>query len=410
MATPSKILLRLAWRNLWRNRRRTLVMLAAIMLGVWSMIFLNALTRGMVEQMLIDGIRAMPGEVQIHHPDYRDDPSVVNSMPAPDGALLEALARPPVTGWTGRVKVPAMISSERENRGVILLGIDPTSEAALGFRPQDIVDGRYLEGVDDTGLIIGRKLVERLETRLGKRVVVMSQDPENNVADRGFRIVGVYQATLPAQEEMFIYAGRSTVQAMLGIGTGISELAVSASNFREPAQLLQHLQAAADPALEVLDWKEIDSYLGLMVDMMDGFILVFVILIYVVLGFGLANTLMMAVFERIREIGLMQALGMTPASILVQILLESTMLLLVGLIAGTALGVVSLLPLRDGIDLSAVAQGMEMMGSGAVLYPSLTAQDLLIANLVVLVLGILTSLFPAWRGSRYRPVEAIARG
>jgi ABC-type lipoprotein release transport system permease subunit len=127
------------------------------------------------------------------------------------------------------------------------------------------------------------------------------------------------------------------------------------------------------------------------------------------LSFGLVNTLMMAVFERIREIGLMQALGMKPSAILYQVLLESLMLLTLGLVAGNILAIATILPIHDGIDISAVAKGMEMMGASSVLQPALKINDLVTANVVVIVLGIVTSLLPAWRASQYRPVEAIAK-
>jgi ABC-type lipoprotein release transport system permease subunit len=159
----------------------------------------------------------------------------------------------------------------------------------------------------------------------------------------------------------------------------------------------------------VLPWTELDTYLGLMLGVMDGFVLVWIIVIFLALSFGLVNTLMMAVFERIREIGLMQALGMRPAAILYQVLLESLMLLALGLLLGNLLAVATILPLRGGIDLSMVAEGFEMMGVSSTLYPALTRKDLVMANAVVIVLGILTSLLPAWRASRYRPVEAIAK-
>jgi ABC-type lipoprotein release transport system permease subunit len=127
------------------------------------------------------------------------------------------------------------------------------------------------------------------------------------------------------------------------------------------------------------------------------------------LSFGLVNTLMMAIFERVREIGLMQALGMKPLAIMIQILLESCLLLLLGLLLGNVLALGSILPVRDGIDISVVAEGMEMMGAASTLYPALKWNDLLLANGVVIVLGILTSLLPAWRASQYRPVEALTK-
>ncbi len=108
---PFNVIFTLAWRNLWRNHRRTLIMLAAITVGVWAMIFMTALMRGMVDDMLLNGIRNLPGEVQIHHPRYRDDPGINNSITVPDETLLKALQMPEVKAWTNRVRVPAVISS-----------------------------------------------------------------------------------------------------------------------------------------------------------------------------------------------------------------------------------------------------------------------------------------------------------
>ena len=159
---PLGALARLAWRNLWRNRRRTAIMLLAIATGAWAMIFMTALMRGMVDQMVEDGIDALPGQVQVHHADYRDDPSIENRIPEPGPAFTQALVAPPASGWTARVRVPAMISSERDNRGVTLLGVDPAGEVLLGFEPSSVVAGRWLEGRDDAGVVVGRKLLERL--------------------------------------------------------------------------------------------------------------------------------------------------------------------------------------------------------------------------------------------------------
>jgi len=406
---PLAAMSRLSWRYLWRNHRRTLIMLMAIAVGAWAMIFMTALMRGMVDQMIEDGIDALPGYVQIHHPSYRDDPSIENSLQPPGARLLAALQEPPVSAWTRRIKVPAMISSERNSRGVMLLGVDPANEIAVGFDPASIVQGRFLRGADDQGLVVGRKLLDRLETDLGKRVVVMSQDPENNIADRGFRIVGVFEGKLSAQEENFVYAALDTTQELLGLADRISEIAVTGGDYRDVAGLYDHVLQAAGSTVEVLPWTELDTYLGLMMGVMDGFVLVWVTVIFLALSFGLANTLMMAVFERVREIGLMQALGMRPASILYQVLLESLMLLVLGLLLGNLLAIISILPIRDGIDLSVVAEGIEMMGASSTLYPALKLKDLILANAVVIVLGILTSLLPAWRASQYRPVEAIAK-
>jgi ABC-type lipoprotein release transport system permease subunit len=407
MAVPLAAVSTLAWRNLWRNYRRTLIMLFAIAIGVWAMIFMSSLMRGMTDQMVRNGLNTLPGEVQIHHLDYRRDPSVVNSIAPPAGALLEVLQQSPVAAWAGRVRVPAVISSERGSRSVLLLGVEPEAEQALGSLPEEILEGRMLEGVDDRGLVIGASLARRLETRLGKRVVIMSQDPDNNVVDRGARVVGIYRARLQGSEDRFVYAGRAVLQEMLGIGEQLSEIALTGNDYRHVDEWYPQIAAAAGSELEVMSWTQLDGFLSSMLATQDGFTLVFMVVVFLALSFGLVNTLVMAVFERVREIGLMQALGMRPGLILGQILLESLYLLCLGLVLGNLLALATILPLESGIDISSVAQGMEMVGMGTTLYPALDVKDMLMSTAIVVVLGLLASFAPAWRASRLDPVAAL---
>ena len=403
------VLCRLAWRYLWRNHRRTIVMLSAIAIGAWAMIFMTALTRGMVDQMIVDGISVIPGHVLIHDPEYLDDPSVNNRVALSDAELDERFGDAGFVSWASRVRVPAIVTSERESRGVTLLGIDPQAERGFSFVDYDDVDGRFLEGPDDKGVVLGAKLADTLETRVGKRVVLMSQDPDNEIADRGFRVVGLFHAEMDATEESFAFIGKRTAQDLLRIGDSVSEVVFVGDDYRDVEPVYEKVAALVDDSVRVSRWTEVDTYLGTMMGMMDGFMLIWVIVIFLALSFGLVNTLVMAVFERVREIGLMLALGMKPSMILGQILIESMMLLAVGLLIGDVLAWVTIKPLEGGIDISIVAEGMEMFGASSTLYPSFDIDDVILANVVVMVLGFLASLSPAWRASRYEPVEAITK-
>ncbi len=403
------ILLRLAWRNLWRNHRRTLIMLLAIVLGTWAMIFMTALMRGMVSQMVADGISVLPGHVQVHHPDYRDDPSIANLIPVGDTELSEAFSSADFLAWATRIRVPAVITSEYDSRGVTLLGVDPLQERDLTFVDYDAVEGRFLESADDNGIVIGRKLATTLNTKVGKRIVLMSQDPENEIADRGFRVVGLFDANVQAYEENYVFAGKTTTQKMLRVGDQVSELVVLGDDFRDVEAEYNKTVELIDGRAEVKRWIELDAYLGTMLNVMDGFVLVWIIVIFLALSFGLVNTLVMAVFERVREIGLMLALGMRPINILGQIIVESLLLLAIGLAIGTALAWAAVQPMKDGVDLSIVGDGMEMWGMSSVLYPELLLSDVILANVVVLILGFLASLSPAWRAAQYEPIEAITK-
>lgn len=403
------IISKLAWRNLWRNHRRTIVMISAITIGVWAMIFMTALMRGMVNEMLRDGIRALPGHVQVHHPGFRDDPGINNLIAEPDDRIISTFDAADFAAWSSRIRVPAVITSERDSRGVTLFGIDPIRERDISFVAADMTEGRFLEGVDDSGVVIGVGLADILETEVGKRIVIMSQDPNNEIADRGFRIVGLFKSKLESYEKTMVFAGKATTQKLLKVDGRVNEIVVMGSDYRNVDSILQQTRELTDDGVEVLPWYEVDTYLGSMLNVMDGFVLVWMIVIFLALSFGLVNTLVMAVFERVREIGLMLALGMRPSSILGQIIVESILLLVLGLVFGNALAWLTIIPLQSGIDISIVAEGMEMFGAASVLYPEMTMSDVVLANIVVLTLGFLASLSPAWRASRYDPIEAITK-
>ena len=189
----------------------------------------------------------------------------------------------------------------------------------------------------------------------------------------------------------------------------ISEIAATANDYRDAERWAPAIATAAGPELEVLPWQALDPFLGSMLNVQDGFALVFIVVIFLALSFGLVNTLVMAVFERVREIGLMQALGMRPGLIMLQILTESLMLLALGLLIGNLTAWLSIKPLESGIDISSVAEGMEMMAMGATLYPALDYRDMVLSTVVVIGLGLLASLLPAWRAARLDPIRALAK-
>jgi len=401
------LLVTLAWRNLWRHTRRTLVMLFALMLGVWSMVVMAALIRGSMEQHINKEILNLNGHVQVHAPGYRDDPAVEHGF-LPEQALSEALTRPPIVAYGARVRVPAVLSSERESAGVIVVGIEPDRERGLSFIATAVTEGRYLESAGDQGLLIGRKLAEQLETRLGRRVVLMSQDRDNRIADRGFRVVGIFDADPQAMETGYVFIGLDTARQMLGTGREVSEIALMTPDRNRLDAVLAALRAVA-PGLDVASWTEAQPLLVLTEKVNNVVLLIWYAVVFAAMAFGLINTLLMAVFERTREFGLFQALGMPPRFILGQVLVESLALLVIALMCGNVASWSTVAGLKDGIDLSMFAEGLEMVGVSPVIYPALASADVIAANAIVVVLGILASLYPAWRASRYVPVEAITR-
>lgn len=401
----------LAWRNIWRNPRRTAVILCAIVVGVWSMVFLGALMRGMTEQMIQNGIATLTGHLQIHQQDYRDDPVIENSIRdlAPIKKILARLL-PPGAHWAARVRVPAIAQNARNSAGVTLVGIDPGAEAPVSFIARAVQKGRYLKAGEGHGVVVGQALLKKFETRLGHKLVVMSQDTSGQIASRAFRIVGVFRAEMEATEKQFIFVTLPAAQKMLKLKGGVSEVSILLpADSPPPAELAGQVQKALPPGLTVNTWEELLPLLVAYVQLMNGFTLIWYFVVFVAMAFGIVNTTLMAVFERIREFGLLKALGMRPGWIVREVLVESFFLLVLGQVLGNALALVMVAILdHTGIDLSALAAGSEFFGMSRVLYPALQMGDLALANLVVFFLGLLVSVYPAAKAARFTPVEALA--
>ena len=403
----------LGWRNIWRNPRRTTVILLAVVIGVWSMIFLGALMRGMVEDIIKNGIATLTGHIQVHHMGYRNDPVIENSMADPEvveNTLKKVL--PPGARWASRVRVNAIASNARHSDGVTLVGIDPVREAKVSFIGQAVTQGRYLKPDDKYGIVVGKALVDKFETKLGRKLVVMSQDTNREIASRAFRIVGIFRAELQATEKQFAFVTIPVAQHMLKLKNGISEASIILPDHKEVNQVTTALRAALpSTGYEVQTWRELLPLITAYLKIYDTFIFLWYLVVFIAMGFGIVNTTLMAVFERIREFGLLKALGMKPWWIIKEVLTESFFLLLIGMGIGNILGFLSIFALSgSGIDLSALAAGIEYFGFGIsrVIYPVISGKDLTMANLVVFILGLLVSVYPAAKAARFSPVEALA--
>ncbi len=400
----------LAWRNIWRNPRRTAVILVAVIIGVWSMVFLGALMRGIIDGMVKNGINTLTGHLQIHQTRYPDDPVVDHSIVQPD-MLIQTLERdlPPESHWSLRIRVNAVANNARHSTGVTLIGIDPDAEAKVSFIGTSVTQGHYLQPDDGTGIIIGRALADQFETRVGRKLILMSQDARGDIASRAFRIKGIFQTEMEATEKSYVFVTRSAAQKMLKMGNTVSEVAVILPHHlvaEETSAILQTRLAGSD--LRVRSWKKILPLLTAMLDLYDTFVLIWFLVVFVAMGFGIVNTTLMAVFERMREFGLLKSLGMRPARIVRGILLEATMILICGMLIGNLLGLLSCWALSfTGIDLSALAQGVEYAGIARIIYPVLWVKDIVSANLVVLVLGVTVCLYPAIKAARFTPMEAM---
>jgi len=402
------LLLSLASRNLWRNRRRTLVILFAMVLGVWAMIVMAAFMRGISDKMLSDGIQNLTGHIQIHAVDYLDDPVINNSMSRTESLIKVLTSNPNITHFTARIRVPAVMASEQDTVGLVLVGINPEKEIKLSFLKSSLSDGRYFKNASDKGVIIGKKLAEKLETRVGKRVVIMSQNMDNDIADRGFRVIGLFDAETDAMEKGFAFVTIQSAISLLKVTEEISEIAIALDDIDKVDQTVNQLKAAL-PKVDVKAWYEVEPMIKMITDLYNSVGIIWHLIVFMAMGFGIVNTLLMAVFERTHEFGLFQALGLKPRFILIQVWLEAILLLVLGLIVGNFISWLTVLATGDGIDMAQFAEGMQLAGMGNVIPFLIVSEDLILANLVVIVLGLLTGLYPAWRASRLVPADAITR-
>lgn len=399
------LLFQLSIRNLWRQRRRNSILLVAVVIAIAGVLNMNAITRGMLLEVVEASVNNLTGHIKIQHPKFQDSPNLENGFPDHYEVIKDGQAFP-IEGSVYRLGVPAVIRSERETRGVQLYGVDPELEG-ISLYADLAVEGRTLEDSSDRGVLIGKALAEDLQTKLNRRLVVMVQDEQGLSQEMGVRIVGLYQASTQSLEKLYVFTGLKALQTRLNTER-VTELSIRLGNVEDTDRATDFFRAELqDQDLAVHNWLTIDPFSSTMYQWVGVAIYVMTIVIMGSLVFGLINTFVTAVMERVREFGLLRSVGMQDWQVMVQVLIESTVLMVIGIIAGLLLGYLIYLTYEDGIDFSAFAQGMEMTGMRPVFKPSMEWQDISIIIQLSVVLGILASLYPARRAMKLTPLEAI---
>ncbi len=400
-----RLLWPLAWRSLWRNPRRTLITMLVVCVGLWSILTFAVLFRAWAASSRDTTLKTMTGEAQIHATGWRDDPTVAHRMAPLQGALARLLASPAVKTYAARVRVSAIVQSEYETLPVTLAGVVPAEERRISMLPQQVTAGRYLAGPRDGGIVLGRNLAKRLKTRVGKRVVVMAQDAAGKLAEGAFPVIGLFGSSLET-ENAFAFTGIAPAQQLTGMGTDISEIALDSADENRLPVLVSDLRRAA-PGLDIQTWMTLDPLAYAVSTFFGEFVMMWLAMMIPLIAIGIVNTQLMAVFERTREFGLMGALGMRPRFLLLDVALESVLLIGAGVLMGAVLALITAHAFHDGLDLGFLGRGAEMLGAGHILYPRTEPVDFLFYSAIVWLLGVIVALWPARRASKVSPIEAM---
>ncbi len=398
---------RFAWRNAGRNPRRTGIVVTAIAVGLAGILLTMAINYGMVFQMIETAIETELGHLQVHAAGYADDPALerrIDAAERADESLLGSL--PAVRSWAPRVRGEGLLFSPRASVGVRVLGVDPQREARVGTIAGSVVSGAWLDG-GRRRILIGERLAERLGVGLDDKVVLSVQELSGDMTGEAYRVGGVFQTASRELDESAVFLRLDESQALFGLGDAVSEWVVLARSRADVDPLRDALAERLGPRLEVRTWRELRPMLVSMIEVFDSTGWAVYAAVFVAMAFGIANVLLMSVYERIREIGILMAIGMQPGRLVATVLLESLMLTGVGVALGLAAGVGAVLALGDGIDLSRYAEGLTSVGVGTRIVPVLRPADIWIPVAVAAVTALAASLWPALRAVRIRPAEAV---
>lgn len=407
------MVIKLAWRNLWRNKIRTSTMVCAMIFGLMGVVAMMGFMSGMYGNMIDNAIAWQTSHIQIQSQRYLDDPDINETLINPQ-PLIEALQRmPQVKAFSARFLVDGMIASARANRGIRINGIDSLDEAEVTPIVDSITQGSWLLQTGRHPIVVSQKTAERLRLKLGSKVVLTFSNADKEVTGAAFRVAGIFNSPSSNFDEANSYVRRSDLSKLAGV-KGIHEIAIvlNESNNMDnhvAKQLAGQLSLLSDSGNRVRDWQQVQPMLATIISQMGASNVVILIIFVSAMGLGIVNVMLMSVFERTRELGMLMAIGMVKGKVFSLILMESTLLGITGATIGllASLMLVTLLG-HTGIPLGSMAQGLGAFGVDTTLYPTVSTNEYVAVFVTVVLVSILASLYPARQILKQRPVNAMS--
>jgi putative ABC transport system permease protein len=405
--------LKMAWRNIWRNPRRSLLTISAIAFASLLLVFMLSWQFGSYDTMINSAVRIHTGHVQVQAEGYNDkrDIRLVVPNPAAISAILEKI--PEVTAYTSRANAFSLISSKERTYGAIVIGIDPVGEAKVSTLGKIIQQGEYLSSSDTNQALIGRLLAKNLHVRSGDELVVLGQGRDGSIAATVVKVKGIFSSGEDEFDRGTIQIPLKYFQDVYTMDGAVHEVVVLGKSLEDVPEIKRAVAAGIEKTngkehLAVLDWMELMPGLieAIKMDLVSGFI--FYIILIVVVAFSILNTFLMAIFERRREFGVLMALGTTPWRLTKLLLAESSSVTMMGIVIGTIAGsLITWYFQIHGIVISGTSELMRQYGLPERMYPQLSVLSISIGAGVVLVVTLLAALYPALKVRRLRPVEAM---
>ncbi len=405
-----KLYLRLAWRNIWRHRRRTLIVILAIGIMMWLMMFYDGLITGFKDAIYGNALKVLGGNVQIHASGYQEKEGQNPLLPLEnDQAVLDAaLAQPQVLSASRRINTGGLATSPEGAFAVVITGIEPEKELPVSLVGQKVVEGRYLTAADQDMVFIGKGLAVAMDVKVGDRFTLTGRSTHEQMRPRTMTVAGIFDLGMADIEKRTVYISLSEAQDLYGLTGQSTEVVVSIKQIGEEPAVIKALK----PGLtnyELTSWQasfpELENVINTKSKAMD----IFSIIMLVIVGIGILNLLLMAVYERTREIGVLGALGLKPKDISILFVLEGAMMGLVGLTFGTVLGLLlNFMFSKVGFDYSAFTSmtSYTALISGRV-YSTLGLEKLGWHSLTVFIIAILAAFYPAYEAAQNEPAKSL---
>jgi putative ABC transport system permease protein len=402
------LIFNIAWKNIWRNRFRSIIIMSAITLGIFAGLLLVAFSKGMTIQRISSALNTEIAHIQIHQPDFiiKED---IKMLIHPIDQIERVLdGDDNILSYSSRLLLNSIASSAETGTNVKVNGIDVEKERKVTDLCTKITEGSYFENEARNPIVISQKLREKLKLKLNSKLVLQIQDIHGNLAPAAFRIVGIYKTSNTAFDEFNIFVRKSDLYNLTGIdSTSAHEVFIMLKDYLQSKNVAMALQQKFS-SLEVKSWKERNMMLSYLNDAMDQYLYIIIVIILLALLFGIINTMMMAVLERVKELGMLRAIGMGKGSIFRMIVLETVLLSLTGAVLGILMGMATIGYFgKVGINLSIWAKGLEEVGFDPVVYTVIDNFFIAIVVILVVSTGILASIFPAMKALRLKPVEAL---